>query len=100
MKRIRVCSLIALLLATGAAEAGAQTNTGQISGTVRDSQGGVLPGVTVTVTNLDTGIAWTAVTSEQGTYTVTNLPVGNYKVNAEIEGFRKSERSGFALTAD
>ena len=95
-----VCALIVLLLGLGGGVAGAQTNTGQISGTVKDSQGGVLPGVTVTVTNTDTGITWTEVTSATGTYTVTNLPVGNYKVNAEIEGFRKAERTGFALTAD
>jgi hypothetical protein len=96
----KVCALIVLLLGLGGGMAGAQTNTGQISGTVRDSQGGVLPGVTVTVTNTDTGITWTEVTGPLGTYTVTNLPVGNYKVNAEIEGFRKAERTGFALTAD
>ena len=96
----KVCALIVLLLGFGAAAADAQTNTGQISGTIRDSQGGVLPGVTVTVTNVDTGTTWSEITSPAGTYTVTNLPVGNYKVNAEIEGFRKAERSGFALTAD
>jgi hypothetical protein len=96
----RVWTLIVLLLGLGAGTAGAQTSTGQISGTIRDSQGGVLPGVTVTVTNVDTGITWTEITGPQGSYTVTNLPVGNYKVNAELEGFRKSERSGFALTAD
>jgi hypothetical protein len=96
----RVCALIVLLLGCGTGLAGAQTNTGQISGTVRDSQGGVLPGVTVTVTNVDTGITWTEVTGAQGTYTVTNLPVGTYKVTTEMEGFRKAEKSGFALTAD
>ena len=91
---------LALLLSLSAGSAAAQTNSGQISGTIRDSQGGVLPGVTVTVTNVDTGITWTEVTSPLGTYTVTNLPVGRYTVNAELAGFRKAERSGFALTAD
>src|SRR5687767_104743 len=101
MQRIkRVYSLIVLLLGFGAAFAGAQTNTGQISGTVRDSQGGVLPGVTITVTNVDTNISWTEVTGSQGTYTVTNLPVGTYKVTTQMEGFRKAEKSGFAMTAD
>ncbi len=96
----RVCTLIVLLLGFGAGLAGAQTNTGQISGTVRDSQGGVLPGVTVTVTNVNTNITWTEVTGPQGTYTVTNLPVGTYKVTTEMEGFRKAEKSGFAMGAD
>jgi outer membrane receptor protein involved in Fe transport len=96
----RVYAFVALLVCAGAGTAAAQTNTGQITGSVRDSQGGVLPGVTVTVTNVDTGLTWTEVTSALGTYTVTNLPVGNYTVSAEITGFRKAERSGFALTAD
>jgi hypothetical protein len=91
-------TIVALLLGMGLAAA--QTNTGQISGTVRDSSGGVLPGVSVTVTNVGTGIEWTEVTGPTGTYTVTNLPVGNYKVTVQIEGFRKAEKSGFALTAD
>ncbi|MGB2714551.1 MAG: carboxypeptidase-like regulatory domain-containing protein [Vicinamibacterales bacterium] len=93
------CSALALL-ALSSAFVLAQTNTGQISGTVRDSQGGVLPGVTVTVKNLNTGITRTEVTSPAGTYVVTNLPIGTYSVVAELEGFRKAERTGFELTAD
>ena len=63
------CSAVAIVVAllSGAAPAAAQTNTGQISGTVRDTSGGVLPGVTVTVTNVGTGIEWTEVTSTTGT---------------------------------
>ena len=58
--------LAALLFVCGlaAAPAGAQTVTGEIRGTVRDSSGGVLPGVTVTVTNTQTGLARTDTTSE------------------------------------
>jgi hypothetical protein len=78
----------------------AQTNTGQISGTVRDASGGVLPGVTVTVTNVNTNNAYTAVTGGRGEYVVTNLPVGTYSVRAELQGFRVAEKTGFALTAD
>jgi len=79
--------------------AGAQTS-GQIAGTVKDSSGGVLPGVTVTVTNVNTNIARTAVTDERGSFVVTSLPVGSYKVAAELQGFKKVERSGFDLAAD
>jgi len=91
-------AIVALLL--GVAPAAAQTNTGQISGTVKDSSGGVLPDVTVTVTNTGTGNQWSDVTNETGGYTVTNLPVGTYSVSAELEGFRKAEKSGFSLIAD
>ena len=100
MSRALIAAATALAILAAGVPARAQTNTGQISGTVRDSQGGVLPGVVVTVTNVDTGITWTEATSPTGTYTVTNLPVGAYKVAVELEGFRKAEKSGFALTAD
>ena len=94
-----LCVLLALLVSL-ASPAAAQSISGQISGTIRDSQGGVLPGVTVTVTNVGTGITRTEVTGPAGAFTVTNLPVGNYTVTAELEGFRKAERTGIALTAD
>ncbi len=74
--------------------------TGQIRGTVRDTSGGVLPGVTVTVTNVNTNIAHTTATDGVGAYVVTNLPIGTYSVAAELQGFRKAEKTGFELTAD
>ena len=95
--RTVVCALCSLVLAAAVA---AQTNTGQIAGTVKDTSGGVLPGVTVTVTNVHTNIARTAVTDDRGAFVVTNLPVGTYKVAAELQGFKKAERAGFELTAD
>ena len=75
-------------------------STGQISGTVRDSSGGVLPGVSVTVTNVNTSIGKSAVTNEHGAYVITGLPVGTYKVTAELQGFRRAEKTGFEVTAD
>src|SRR2546425_4000662 len=90
------CFLLVLLIA---AAASAQT-TGQISGTIRDTSGGVLPGVTVTVRNVNTGIARSEVTDDKGVYVVTNLAVGTYAVAAELSGFRKAQKTGFELTAD
>ena len=90
---------IAVLLFLPAA-GGAQTITGQISGRITDSSGGVLPGVTVTVVNDGTGFTDTRVTDAAGLYTFTNLRVGTYSVSAEIQGFRKEQRTGFSLTAD
>ena len=69
-------------------------------GTVRDSSGGVLPGVTVTVTNTQTGLTRTDVDRRTGSYVVTNLPIGPYAVAAELQGFRKAEKTGFELIAD
>src|SRR5438105_10603751 len=91
------CFLLVLLAASSAS---AQTNTGQISGTIRDTSGGVLPGVTVTITNVNTGIARSEVTATNGFYVVPNLAVGTYSVAAELQGFRKAEKTGIDLTAD
>ena len=65
----------------------AQQTEARIAGTISDQNGGVLPGVTVTVTSSATGAARTAVTDEQGRYTITNLPPGTYTVAAELSGF-------------
>jgi hypothetical protein len=78
----------------------AQTITGQIAGRVTDSSGAALPGVTITVVNENTGLTVTRVTDGDGVYTFTNLPVGTYSVSAELESFRKAQRTGFSLTAD
>ena len=91
------CVIALLLMSVSAA---AQTNTGQISGTVKDASGGVLPGVTISVTNINTGIATTAVTDERGAFVVTGVPVGTYKVAAELQGFKRAEKTGFEVTPD
>lgn len=97
----RLCAWSCAVLLLGfTASAGAQTITGNISGRVTDSSGGVLPGVTVTILNEGTGLTVTRVTDENGTYVATNLPVGTYSVSAELQGFRGAQRTGFALNAD
>jgi hypothetical protein len=65
--------------------------TGSIAGTVRDDTGAGLPGVTVTATNLDTGLTRTTFTGKNGEYDLTLLPPGNYKLLAELQGLGKSE---------
>jgi carboxypeptidase family protein/TonB-dependent receptor-like protein len=75
-----------------------QAANGAIEGTVSDSSGGVLPGVTVTVTNLDTGTERTVATNEKGIYRAPLLPLGTYKVVAELQGFKKFEQSGIKLS--
>ena len=82
-----------------AAPAAAQFDRGQISGTVKDAQGGVVPGATVTVTNTQTQITQNTVTDSSGFYTVPNLAPGRYDVSAELEGFKKAVRSGVQLDA-
>ena len=72
----------------------AQAPTGQISGRVTDSSGGVLPGVTVTVTQTDTGLVRSVVSNETGAYAVPSLPVGPYQFEAALTGFRTFSGSG------
>lgn len=66
----------------------AQSTNGSISGTVTDDTGAVLPGVTVTATNVATGISRTAVSNSAGSYQLGLLPPGTYRVAAELAGFR------------
>ena len=72
---MRRVGIVALLLAMTGGTAWAQA-TAQMSGTVRDESGAVLPGVTVTVTQTDTGFTRTVVTEGEGSYVMPNLPTG------------------------
>jgi outer membrane receptor protein involved in Fe transport len=65
----------------------AQTINGNIVGTVTDEQGAAVPGVTVTVTNIENGQTRTATTNEDGLYRIAGLPVGAYSVKIEKTGF-------------
>lgn len=75
----------------------AQVSTGQISGRVTDSTGAVLPGVTVTATQIDTGLVRTAVTNDVGVYVLPNLPVGPYRLEAALQGFTTFVQQGINL---
>src|SRR4051812_26198323 len=77
------------LLALIATPAFAQVDRATVTGTVKDSGGAVLPGATVTVTNLATNVASTQQTSDTGSYLVVNLIPGRYKVEVELSGFKK-----------
>jgi hypothetical protein len=76
----------------------AQTDRATISGTVTDSTGAVIPGVTVTAVNVDTGIRTNAVTNHAGIYSLLNLAIGRYAVSFAKEGFQKLDRSGISLS--
>src|SRR5438874_6199805 len=71
--------------------------TAQISGTVKDQSGAVLPGVEVTATQTETGAARTTVTNETGSYALPNLPLGPYRLEAGLPGFRSFLQSGIIL---
>ena len=82
------------------AMAGSQTITGTITGIVKDSSGGVLPGATITMTQAETGRHETVVSDTEGRYTSRPLPLGTYRVEASLSGFKGSAKAGIALTID
>ena len=96
MKRTLFVFFAALFATVGGANAWAQA-TAQIGGTVKDQTGAVLPGVEVTVTQTETGATRTAVTNETGSYQLPNLPIGPYKLEATLPGFRTYAQTGIVL---
>ena len=91
----RILFVMSAVLLLGPASVLGQLTTATISGTVKDSSGGVLPGVTVTIRNTETGVERTVVTGAEGRYHAPSLPVGNYEVIAELQGFRRAVRLYF-----
>jgi hypothetical protein len=87
--------LLALMAAPTAARA--QATTGTISGTVTDESKAVLPGVSVIVRNIETGVTRTLVTDERGSFRALNLPPGIYAVTAELSGFTPAKRESLTL---
>ncbi|MFB3826258.1 MAG: TonB-dependent receptor domain-containing protein [Bryobacteraceae bacterium] len=75
----------------------AQSFTGNIIGTVKDQTGGVVPGVEVVITHLETNRRVTAVTNTRGEYVSVPLGVGQYRVEASARGFKQAVRSGITL---
>jgi hypothetical protein len=92
--RLTAAVLGALLITTAAF---AQTPTGTILGSIKDSQGAVVPGATVTATNLGTQFSRSAVTDGAGEYALRLLPVGNYQVVVNLPGFKNYSQSGIVL---
>jgi hypothetical protein len=103
MRRLsNILWVLAAVLWLGAAPAFAQgggaSSTGSISGDVKDSQGGVLPGVTVTATSPAQIGVLTAVTNEAGIYRFPSVPPGEYKLEFELAGFQNVVREGVRIT--
>jgi carboxypeptidase family protein len=87
------------LFATSAV-AGAQSQTGSIFGKATDSSGGVLPGVSVTLTSPILLQPLTAVTSETGSYQFPRLEIGTYTVKFELTGFKTVVNEGIIVTVN
>jgi hypothetical protein len=90
-----VMALVFMVLMVLAATPGrAQTFRGTILGTVTDASGATVPGASVTIHNLDTGLLRKTETQADGSYSVPELPIGTYSVSVEKNGFQASVTSG------
>ena len=98
MRRL-ILALALLVAAASTAAAQSTAINGSIEGIVSDESGGALPGVTVTITNLDTGDTRVVVTNESGLYRAPLLSLGRYKIEAELPGFKKLEQTGINISA-
>jgi hypothetical protein len=97
MPRMFLLAFLSLLVSAPALAQSTAAN-GAIEGTVSDAQGGVLPGVTVTMFNVETGTERSTVTNEKGVYRAPLLPLGTYRVTIELQGFKKFEQTGVKLS--
>jgi outer membrane receptor protein involved in Fe transport len=92
--------VISLSLLLVPASSFAQSASATLSGTIKDSSGGVLPGVSVEARNVATNDTRTAVTESTGIYRLTNLPRGTYVVKAELQGFKTVESQVLVTVGD
>ena len=99
MRFERVAALAMVALCMGAINASAQITTGTVAGTVKDAQGGVVPGATVVLISQARGTRTApAVTNAQGDYVIANVTADTYTVEVTMEGFKTIKRSDIAVS--
>src|SRR5882724_11561491 len=96
MRKLLVTAAV-LLFPVLFANALAQTSNANLGGTVSDSSGALIPGVTITATNTQTGVVTTVLSNEAGAYNFASLQPGIYRISAELPGFRTQSYTGFEL---
>ncbi len=97
-KLFRCGAILCFLALAGGSFLLGQGTTATVLGTVHDQSGAVLPGVAVTVRNVETGIARTTTTGSRGEYQLPSLPPGAYEVQAVLTGFQTGIRRGITLS--
>ena len=97
MKRFLITLFVLLLITTMTCGAVRAQATAQISGSVQDPSGAVLPGVEIMATQTETGIVRMTVSNETGYYVLPNLPLGPYRLEAALPGFRTFVQTGIVL---
>ena len=96
----RFCSLLSLVLITCLALSAWAAVGGSISGTIKDSTGGVIPGAMVTVMNIALSTEYKTTTDTRGYYSFPSLPVGRYNLTFEATGFKQQKKNNVTVDAD
>ena len=94
---VAVFCLTLVLMIGGGSAAFAQDVTATITGTVTDQSGAAIAGATVTAKSVERGITYTAETNDAGIYRIPQLPVGNYELRVEKQGFQTSVYPAFTV---
>lgn len=94
---VRVLSVMFLTLSITGFAVAQNTNSGEIRGTVTDPTGAAMPGVTVTILNVDTGVTRDVTTNQDGIYDAVSILPGNYKITFSAKGFNNLVRDGITL---
>src|SRR5437773_1422809 len=92
-----IASAVLLVTLLDVAPARAQLSTAEINGRVTDTSGAVLPGATVTMTQTATALTRTVATDESGSYLISNLPTGPYRLEISLQGFKTYVQTGLVL---
>src|SRR2546425_9146510 len=91
--RVMFCLFLVSLAAV------AQSDRGTMTGTVSDTTGAVIPGVSIVATNVETSARYETTSTETGNYTLAQLPSGLYQLSAELPGFQGDGRQGINVIA-
>src|SRR2546428_11586382 len=94
MKRVLTALFFGLWVSVMACSSVWAQATAQISGAVQDQSGAVLPGAEITATQTDTGVRRMTITNETGYYVLSNLPLGPYRLEVGLPGFRTFVQTG------
>src|SRR6185369_17568859 len=92
------CLLALVAVFATSSRAGAQVGAGELTGIIQDSNGGAVPGATVTVTNVATNQQRVVNSTVDGVYTAASLPPGDYRISIELAGFKPVRRDGLRIT--
>ena len=98
--RLRLLFSLSVGAVAGLATSSAYAQTAFLTGTVTDTSGGVLPGVTVTITEVQTRASRTSASDERGNYRVPFLLPGRYRIEAGLPGFKTGVRENVVLSVD